>query len=158
MKRTLLLTAAVFAVTLGIGVWAHAPRLLPLDNLGLEYLDIVVPDTAASARFYARIIKTKLHQQPGARHRALLRVARRSARCRRPVRFDAEAAAGSPRPKVSDQWRILSYDTAIRRQGRIGNALIAPQCSTEGIAAQVEIVAHQCRRGVEPRPGISIFH
>jgi catechol 2,3-dioxygenase-like lactoylglutathione lyase family enzyme len=37
---------------------------LPLQNLGLEHLDIVVPDPAASARFYARIFKTKLHQQP----------------------------------------------------------------------------------------------
>jgi catechol 2,3-dioxygenase-like lactoylglutathione lyase family enzyme len=37
---------------------------LPLDNLGVEHLDIVVPDTAASARFYARIFKTRLHQQP----------------------------------------------------------------------------------------------
>ena len=68
MNRTLSLTAAVFAVALGIGVWAQAPapapRLLPLDNLGLEHLDIVVPDTAASAKFYARIFKTKLHQQP----------------------------------------------------------------------------------------------
>ena len=37
---------------------------LPLQNLGLEHLDIVVPDPAASARFYASIFKTKLHQQP----------------------------------------------------------------------------------------------
>jgi predicted enzyme related to lactoylglutathione lyase len=37
---------------------------LPLDNLGLEHLDIVVPDPAASARFYARVFKTTLHQQP----------------------------------------------------------------------------------------------
>jgi len=37
---------------------------LPLDNLGLEHLDIVVPEPAAAARFYARIFKTKLHQQP----------------------------------------------------------------------------------------------
>jgi len=66
MKRTLLLAAAVFAVAFGIGVWAQAPasRLLPLDNLGLEHLDIVVPDTVASARFYARLFKPKLHQQP----------------------------------------------------------------------------------------------
>jgi catechol 2,3-dioxygenase-like lactoylglutathione lyase family enzyme len=57
---------AVLAVALGIGVGAQAPapRLLPLDNLGLEHLDIVVPDTAAAATFYARIFKTKLHQQP----------------------------------------------------------------------------------------------
>ena len=66
MKGTLTFTAAVFAAAFGIGVWAQAPapRLLPLDNLGLEHLDIVVPDTAASAKFYARIFKTKLHQQP----------------------------------------------------------------------------------------------
>jgi catechol 2,3-dioxygenase-like lactoylglutathione lyase family enzyme len=38
--------------------------MLPLDNLGLEHLDIVVPDPAASARFYARVFKTSLHQQP----------------------------------------------------------------------------------------------
>lgn len=37
---------------------------LPLQNLGLEHLDIIVPDTAASARFYARIFKTVLHEQP----------------------------------------------------------------------------------------------
>jgi catechol 2,3-dioxygenase-like lactoylglutathione lyase family enzyme len=35
-----------------------------LKNLGLEHLDIVVPDTAASAKFYMRIFRTKLHQQP----------------------------------------------------------------------------------------------
>jgi predicted enzyme related to lactoylglutathione lyase len=38
--------------------------VLPLANLGLEHLDIVVPDPAASARFYARIFRTTLHQQP----------------------------------------------------------------------------------------------
>jgi catechol 2,3-dioxygenase-like lactoylglutathione lyase family enzyme len=37
---------------------------LPLQNLGLEHLDIVVPDTAASAKFYMRLFKTRLHQQP----------------------------------------------------------------------------------------------
>jgi catechol 2,3-dioxygenase-like lactoylglutathione lyase family enzyme len=37
---------------------------LPLDNLGVEHLDIVVPDTAASAKFYARIFRAPLHQQP----------------------------------------------------------------------------------------------
>ena len=36
----------------------------PLDNLGLEHLDIVVPDPAVSARFYSRIFKAALHQQP----------------------------------------------------------------------------------------------
>jgi catechol 2,3-dioxygenase-like lactoylglutathione lyase family enzyme len=37
---------------------------LPLANLGLEHLDIVVPDTAESAKFYMRIFKMPLHQQP----------------------------------------------------------------------------------------------
>jgi len=52
-----MLGAAVFAQTTAVPA-------LPLQNLGLEHLDIVVPDPAASARFYARIFKTKLHQQP----------------------------------------------------------------------------------------------
>jgi catechol 2,3-dioxygenase-like lactoylglutathione lyase family enzyme len=43
---------------------AAAAVKLPLDNLGVEHLDIVVPDTAASAQFYARIFRTRLHQQP----------------------------------------------------------------------------------------------
>ena len=81
MKRTVTLTAVAIAAAFGIGVWAQAPapRLLPLDNLGLEHLDIVVPDTAAAAKFYARIFKTTLHQQPVRDTLALLRPARRSA-------------------------------------------------------------------------------
>ena len=63
--RHLVLTAVVSAA-LGIGALAQgtAPKALPLDNLGLEHLDIVVPDPAASARFYSRIFKSPLHQQP----------------------------------------------------------------------------------------------
>jgi catechol 2,3-dioxygenase-like lactoylglutathione lyase family enzyme len=41
-----------------------ASMSLPLANLGLEHLDIVVPDTAESAKFYMRIFQTPLHQQP----------------------------------------------------------------------------------------------
>lgn len=44
-------------------VWAQGSAL-PLDNLGLEHLDILVPDTAVSARFYKRVFDTALHQQP----------------------------------------------------------------------------------------------
>ena len=60
------LVAGMAVVTLSLGVRAQtlAARALPLDNLGLEHLDIVVPDPAASAQFYARIFKTALHQQP----------------------------------------------------------------------------------------------
>ena len=38
-------------------------RALPLTNLGLEHLDIVVPDTAESARFYKRVFSSPLHEQ-----------------------------------------------------------------------------------------------
>ena len=38
-------------------------RALPLQNLGLEHLDIVVPDPAASARFYKRVFSSPLHEQ-----------------------------------------------------------------------------------------------
>ena len=64
MKQAVL--ATVMAAALGVGVVAQgaATKALPLDNLGLEHLDIIVPDPAASARFYARIFKSALHQQP----------------------------------------------------------------------------------------------
>ena len=55
----------------GCAAWINEPAwgqsaqpALPLKNLGLEHLDIVVPDTAASAKFYMRVFRTKLHQQP----------------------------------------------------------------------------------------------
>ena len=38
-------------------------RALPLENLGLEHLDIVVPDPAASARFYKHVFSSPLHEQ-----------------------------------------------------------------------------------------------
>jgi catechol 2,3-dioxygenase-like lactoylglutathione lyase family enzyme len=43
--------------------WAQRPAL-PLVNLGLEHLDILVPDVAASARFYKRVFNSPLHEQP----------------------------------------------------------------------------------------------
>jgi catechol 2,3-dioxygenase-like lactoylglutathione lyase family enzyme len=56
---------AVGVVTaLAIVAGAGGQTALPLANLGLEHLDIVVPDPAASARFYARVFRTELHQQP----------------------------------------------------------------------------------------------
>jgi catechol 2,3-dioxygenase-like lactoylglutathione lyase family enzyme len=42
---------------------AAQARALPLENLGLEHLDIVVPDTAESARFYKRVFSSPLHEQ-----------------------------------------------------------------------------------------------
>jgi catechol 2,3-dioxygenase-like lactoylglutathione lyase family enzyme len=66
MTTRMPLVAALCAALLGAGAWAQSatPLTLPLDNLGLEHLDIVVPDTAAAAQFYARIFRTQLHQQP----------------------------------------------------------------------------------------------
>ena len=65
MSRAML-TAGIIAATLSFGIRAQTtpPKALPIDNLGLEHLDIVVPDPAASARFYARIFRSALHQQP----------------------------------------------------------------------------------------------
>ena len=61
-----MLVAVIAAAMLSLGVRAQttSPKALPLDNLGLEHLDIIVPDPAASARFYARIFRSALHQQP----------------------------------------------------------------------------------------------
>ena len=63
MRHTFLIVmmAAAIGGAIAQGVTTKA---LPLDNQGLEHLDIVVPDPAASARFYARLFKSALHQQP----------------------------------------------------------------------------------------------
>ena len=65
--RIIAAVTAAFALTaltiVGAGQ-TPAAKALPLDNLGLEHLDIIVPDTAASAKFYSRIFKSVLHQQP----------------------------------------------------------------------------------------------
>jgi len=66
MRRRVATAAIVCVTALSAAILAQGPgpRMLPLDNLGLEHLDIIVPDPAASARFYARLFKTTLHQQP----------------------------------------------------------------------------------------------
>ncbi len=67
MTRTILSGVMTTALTIGViaeGAQGTATKALPLGNLGLEHLDIVVPDPAASARFYARIFRSALHQQP----------------------------------------------------------------------------------------------
>jgi len=63
-RRTFLAAMGAAAYAARAGLASAQPPALPLDNLGLEHLDIVVPDPAASAKFYARIFKTALHQQP----------------------------------------------------------------------------------------------
>lgn len=64
-RRTLL--GALCAGAAGAALFrspAHGQaRSLPLKNLGLEHLDIVVPDTAESARFYKRVFSSPLHEQ-----------------------------------------------------------------------------------------------
>ncbi len=64
MTRTILPAMMAVALTAGVIAQGGATKALPLDNLGLEHLDIVVPDPAASARFYTRIFRSALHQQP----------------------------------------------------------------------------------------------
>ena len=64
IRATLVAGIAVVTLSLGVRAQTTAPKALPLDNLGLEHLDIIVPDPAASARFYARIFRSALHQQP----------------------------------------------------------------------------------------------
>jgi catechol 2,3-dioxygenase-like lactoylglutathione lyase family enzyme len=69
-RSALVLAVAVMAMAATVRTQAPAGRggpstmTLPLANLGLEHLDIIVPDTAASAKFYMRIFKAPLHQQP----------------------------------------------------------------------------------------------
>jgi len=65
LTRRTFLAAVAAAASAGPTAWAQtsAPAL-PLQNLGLEHLDIIVPDPAASAKFYTRIFKSALHQQP----------------------------------------------------------------------------------------------
>jgi catechol 2,3-dioxygenase-like lactoylglutathione lyase family enzyme/predicted enzyme related to lactoylglutathione lyase len=55
---------ALFASAVSARAQSAASPALPLKNLGLEHLDIVVPDTAVSAKFYMQVFRTKLHQQP----------------------------------------------------------------------------------------------
>ena len=64
-RRFITAACAAFAPLIVPAAWAQSSRQrsLPLKNLGLEHLDIVVPDTAASARFYKRIFDSALHQQ-----------------------------------------------------------------------------------------------
>src|SRR5499427_6886539 len=56
--------ASAFAAVVSARAQSSASSALPLKNLGLEHLDIVVPDTAVSAKFYLQVFRTRLHQQP----------------------------------------------------------------------------------------------
>jgi catechol 2,3-dioxygenase-like lactoylglutathione lyase family enzyme len=64
MTRIVLVAVITVALTVGVlGQRASTPAL-PLENRGLEHLDIIVPDPAAAARFYMRLFRSALHQQP----------------------------------------------------------------------------------------------
>jgi catechol 2,3-dioxygenase-like lactoylglutathione lyase family enzyme len=60
----LLAATAAAAITFGAVAQTTATKALPLENLGVEHLDVVVPDPAAAARFYSRIFRSAVHQQP----------------------------------------------------------------------------------------------
>jgi catechol 2,3-dioxygenase-like lactoylglutathione lyase family enzyme len=110
MKR-MGLTAALTAA-LGIGALAQGAvtRALPLDNLGLEHLDIVVPDPAASARFYSRIFKSALHQQP-VRDTLRYFVLLGDLPADRQVGYVAIGAAGQRQPAIGHYCALVSvYD------------------------------------------------
>ncbi|HEY5569738.1 MAG TPA: hypothetical protein VIM81_21130 [Gammaproteobacteria bacterium] len=64
-RRTLLgaFCAGACATVLPLARARGQARALPLKNLGLEHLDIVVPDPAESARFYKRVFSSPLHEQ-----------------------------------------------------------------------------------------------
>jgi len=95
--------------------WAQAPAVpaLPLKNLGLEHLDIIVPDTAASAKVYMRVFKTKLHEQPfqgNIRYFILLGDLPQN----RQVGYVAIGASGGTRPTAIGHYCALAerYDRA----------------------------------------------
>ena len=103
MTTRMALVAALCAALLGAGAGAQsgAPLKLPLDNLGLEHLDIVVPDTAAAAQFYARIFRTELHQQP----------------VRDTLRVSQSCSVTSPRIARSGTSRLAQPRAGRRRSG-----------------------------------------
>lgn len=117
-RRTFL--SRIGAAAAALPLWAHsaqaqapAPPALPLKNLGLEHLDIIVPDTAAAATVYMRVFKTKLHQQPfqGAlRYFILLGDLPQN----RQVGYIAIGAAGATRPTAIGHYCTLAerYDRA----------------------------------------------
>lgn len=59
-RRTFLCTLAA----LGLPRLAYAQNVLPLNTPGLDHLDVIVPDVAATAKFYMGVFNTTLHAQP----------------------------------------------------------------------------------------------
>jgi predicted enzyme related to lactoylglutathione lyase len=46
-----------------VPAWSQEP-LLPINTPKVDHLDVIVPDVAASARFYMGVFNTRLHAQP----------------------------------------------------------------------------------------------
>ena len=69
MKQAVLATVMAGAIGVVVVAQGAATRALPLDNLGLEHLDIIVHNTATSTRLQAaRIIPSR---SPGQRLRSI---------------------------------------------------------------------------------------
>lgn len=57
--------AGVGALALPLrGLAQQAPPLLPINTPRIDHLDVIVPDVAATARFFMGVFKTRLHAQP----------------------------------------------------------------------------------------------
>ena len=80
MSRAVLVAGiAVVTLSLAVGAQTTAPKALPLDNLGLEHLDIIVPDPGGLGAILRPDLQVRAASAARARHAALLRPARRSA-------------------------------------------------------------------------------
>ena len=126
MTRIILAAAMTAAVSAGVFGQGAATSPLPLDNRGLEHLDIIVPDPAASARFYMRLFRSALHQQPvrdSLRYFVLLG----DLPADRQVGYVAIGAAGGRAPAIG-HYCVL---TAVYDRAAMANAL---QAAGHGVA------------------------
>ncbi len=64
ISRRRLLGAMGTVAVLPAVTQAQPTSVLPLNTPGLDHLDIIVPDVAASATFYMQLFNTTLHVQP----------------------------------------------------------------------------------------------
>lgn len=64
ITRRHLLGAMASLSVLPVGAFSQSPGVLPLNTPGVDHLDIIVPDVAASAAFYMQVFNTTLHAQP----------------------------------------------------------------------------------------------
>jgi len=64
-RRTLLGSLAAFGLPLTApGLALGQTPMLPLNTPGMDHLDVIVPDVAATATFYMGVFRTTLHAQP----------------------------------------------------------------------------------------------